>query len=344
VRLLTAPGCGGIAVVAATTAAERRALLASLRTGAGAPVDVAAGAPPRRACLVLDGLVLDEVLVVDRGESGLEVHTHGSPALLAALAARLGPLQPAEVSPAYALLQQSLSTGQLQFCLEQLSCDFDAFLDGVEAMPPRARAIEVAAALERSRAAQALCEPHRLVLVGRQNAGKSTLFNRLLFRERALTGTTAGLTRDPIAEITTLAGYPYEVVDTAGEGDVADGVDRRALHRARELRGSGEPVLVVDGHAGPSAADVALHRPPMLVVATKDDLGRAPWPSALPCDLRLCCGDAGAAPAVRAAVGEALRARRGLPPAGPVGGPAALTQGQRQRLLRLASAAGAPTA
>jgi hypothetical protein len=64
----------------------------------------------------------------------------------------------------------------------------------------------------------------------------------------------------------------------------------------------------------------------------------------LPCDLRLCCGDAGAAPAVRAAVGEALRARRGLPPAGPVGGPAALTQGQRQRLLRLASAAGAPTA
>ena len=57
----------------------------------------------------------------------------------------------------------------------------------------------------------------KLAIVGRPNAGKSTLLNRLLGQERQLTGPEPGLTRDSIAvTITDTDGYKIELVDTAG--------------------------------------------------------------------------------------------------------------------------------
>ena len=59
--------------------------------------------------------------------------------------------------------------------------------------------------------------PLKLAIVGRPNAGKSTLLNRLLGQERQLTGPEPGLTRDSIAvTITDTDGYKIELVDTAG--------------------------------------------------------------------------------------------------------------------------------
>ena len=59
--------------------------------------------------------------------------------------------------------------------------------------------------------------PLKLAIVGRPNAGKSTLLNRLLGQERQLVGPEPGLTRDSIAVIITDAdGYQIELVDTAG--------------------------------------------------------------------------------------------------------------------------------
>src|SRR5262249_13767577 len=141
--------------------------------------------------------------------------------------------------------------------------------------------------------------------------------------------------RDPVVEVACLADYPYELVDTAGEGPAATPVDAAALQRARAA--TGMRVLVVDGSVGPTATDPALRRG-AVGVATKADLPRGPWPDDFACDLRVAATDA--ASALRGEFGDLLRRRRGLPPAGPVGGPAALTAADAVELRRLASAAG----
>jgi GTP-binding protein len=56
----------------------------------------------------------------------------------------------------------------------------------------------------------------RVVLAGRPNVGKSTLFNRLLRRRRAITDPTPGVTRDPVEADALLAGRPVRLIDTGG--------------------------------------------------------------------------------------------------------------------------------
>ena len=55
-----------------------------------------------------------------------------------------------------------------------------------------------------------------LVIAGRPNVGKSTLFNRLLHKRRAITDPTPGVTRDPIEETAFINGKPVRIMDTGG--------------------------------------------------------------------------------------------------------------------------------
>ena len=87
--------------------------------------------------------------------------------------------------------------------------------------------------------------------------------------------------------------------------------------------------------------------PDTLVVCNKRDLPQATrsWPVALAPRVPVSCLDPAQACLVREVVGEALRSLRELPPAGPVGGPAALDTSQRQALEKaLARAGGASPA
>jgi GTP-binding protein len=59
-------------------------------------------------------------------------------------------------------------------------------------------------------------KPLQLALLGRQNVGKSTLFNKVLQDDRVLTGPIPGLTRDAIAVDWTWENHPVQLVDTAG--------------------------------------------------------------------------------------------------------------------------------
>lgn len=332
-RTLTPPGLAGVAV-AHFDDAERAKLLACLMAEDGHPLILRAGAAPRRARLRIRGEVVDDVLVVDRGAVGVEVHTHGAPTVLRLLQEEFGE-SASPVDAASALLRHAMSLAQLQLAIEQCAVDFDRALNGASELDPRAARVAIAAAWARSRVAMALANPQRLVLVGRQNVGKSSLFNRMLFRERVLTGASPGLTRDPVVEVTTLSGYPYELVDTAGEGDALRPVDAQAIARGRDQRRSGMVVLVVDVTREPVEFEKELVRSGCFVLHNKMDLAAGQvareW---LPNAAVAAATELGSV--IRSKVGEALRLFRELPVAGPVGGFAALEAGALARLRHCA--------
>ena len=102
----------------------------------------------------------------------------------------------------------------------------------------------------------------RVAIVGRPNAGKSTLFNRLLRRRKALVDPTPGVTRDANEAVAIFDDRAVLLVDTGGfEAEGAAGLD--VAVRERSLAAIVDAALVVyvlDGKAGLSAADEAAAR------------------------------------------------------------------------------------
>ena len=84
-----------------------------------------------------------------------------------------------------------------------------------------------------------------LAIVGRPNAGKSSLFNRLVERDRAIVTATPGTTRDLVTERISLDGIPLELVDTAGLRETAEEVEQLGIARSREALADAALVLVV---------------------------------------------------------------------------------------------------
>ncbi len=72
----------------------------------------------------------------------------------------------------------------------------------------------------------------RVAIVGKPNVGKSTLLNRLLGRDRAITSATPGTTRDTIEETAILEGLPIRLVDTAGIRKTKENIESEGIRRA----------------------------------------------------------------------------------------------------------------
>lgn len=334
-RLLTPPGSGGVAVVEVTGPDREVAL--------GAILDDRGGGALRLVGVVAkDGSIVDRALRVERpGGEALELHLHGSPAVLSAVAEAVGGFAVGEpAGAAERLMADAVHPNQLALALEQQRCGgFAALRSELGSLSGESRDAALELARSRNRVAQALVEPCSCVLVGRQNAGKSTLLNRLAFRERALTGASPGLTRDPVREAVVLSGYPYRLIDTAGLGDAVDELDAWAQSRSRQALDEGLVVLVADGSVPLGPVEAELGPRAAFWVRTKSDLVPAPWiaPAGVPC-VPVSCLEPGHAATVRAAVGEALRELRGLPPApvAGVGGPVALDAAERDEFERIA--------
>ncbi len=116
-----------------------------------------------------------------------------------------------------------------------------------------------------------------LAIVGRPNAGKSSLFNRLVERERAIVTATPGTTRDLVTERVSLQGIPVELIDTAGLRASADEAEAMGIAKSREAMADADVVVVVvDATVGMSAEDEALiaglEGRACLVVWNKSDL------------------------------------------------------------------------
>jgi tRNA modification GTPase len=84
-----------------------------------------------------------------------------------------------------------------------------------------------------------------LAIVGRPNVGKSSLFNRLVERERAIVTATPGTTRDLVSETVAIGGIPVRLVDTAGIRRALDEAERIGILKSMEALADADIVLVV---------------------------------------------------------------------------------------------------
>ena len=96
----------------------------------------------------------------------------------------------------------------------------------------------------------------RAAIIGRPNAGKSSLLNQLLGHERAIVSPVAGTTRDTIEETANLRGLPVIFIDTAGLREARDEIELEGIRRSRASLASAEFILhVLDASEPLTAAD-----------------------------------------------------------------------------------------
>ena len=103
----------------------------------------------------------------------------------------------------------------------------------------------------------AVCEGVSVALVGGVNAGKSSLFNRLVGRERSIVDAEPGTTRDYVEANVVWDGVPITLIDTAGERAEAAGVEGRGLELGRQRAAEADLQLVVTpvGERAPEIGD-----------------------------------------------------------------------------------------
>ena len=135
------------------------------------------------------------------------------------------------------------------------------------------------------RAGRVVREGRMVVILGRPNAGKSSLFNALVGAARAIVTEVPGTTRDLLTERVDIDGVPVTLVDTAGLRDAGDAIEAEGVSRARQARDvAALTVVVVDGST-PLSADsrrlIAESAPAGLIVVSKVDLPRQWEPAEL---------------------------------------------------------------
>jgi len=161
-------------------------------------------------------------------------------------------------------------------------------LDDVDVVPPAQIEAAIAAVITplevlaaSFRRGQMMRSGASLALVGRPNAGKSSLFNRLLERDRAIVTPLPGTTRDTVEESLALGGVPLRLIDTAGlrlQGDApADEAEAIGITRSHEALADADLVLLIHDatqtmREEERALAASLEGRPHLLVLNKIDL------------------------------------------------------------------------
>lgn len=135
---------------------------------------------------------------------------------------------------------------------------------------------ELSALARQGRAGRVVREGRMVVIAGRPNAGKSSLFNALVGAARAIVTDVPGTTRDMLTERVDINGVPVTLVDTAGLREPLDAIEAEGVARARQAQQVAALTLVVFDRSAPFTdveqrlADDA--PAPKVVAATKADL------------------------------------------------------------------------
>ena len=118
----------------------------------------------------------------------------------------------------------------------------------------------------------------KLALIGRPNVGKSSLFNRLLGKDRAIVTHLPGTTRDTLSEAFSLHGIPVELIDTAGIRETEDFVEKLGVERTRTAIADADFVIAIieaNHQPAPDEIEFFAQLPIQLFVLNKCDLGVA---------------------------------------------------------------------
>ena len=99
--------------------------------------------------------------------------------------------------------------------------------------------------LENGRKGRILKEGIRTLLIGKPNAGKSSILNLLLKQERAIVTEIAGTTRDVLEEELNLGGFHLKLIDTAGIRETENQIEQIGVEKTREMLKTSELVLYV---------------------------------------------------------------------------------------------------
>jgi len=314
-RVETAPGRGGIAVIALSgpgADAVLQRVFRPWRAHAGGDEGVL-----QLGHVVAGDEIIDEAVVGRRG-GRIEINIHGGPQAaratlrtLAQAGADVRPAAPAEPDSFWVahprwnnpgLGREMLAAIAVARSGRVVAAVATQWSGGVSELARRALdAIEREAAgggpaplaVDLRRAADGLAtmrkllEPPEVVLAGPPNVGKSTLANALTGRQVSIVHDVPGTTRDWVRELALLDGVPVWLTDTAGIWADAVGIDAEAVRRARRRVDRADLVVLIetgeafDAPAWLGAGDV-------LRVAGKYDLpaGRQAWPGpARPADV-----------------------------------------------------------
>ena len=135
------------------------------------------------------------------------------------------------------------------------------------------------ALIAQARVGRVLRDGYRVVIVGKPNAGKSSLMNRLSGEDTAIVTEVAGTTRDILREQINIDGLAVELVDTAGLRNDPDRIEAEGIRRAREALQSADAVLWIQDASDTEKCTINEELPddiPIIVVRNKVDLTKEP--------------------------------------------------------------------
>ncbi len=242
----------------------------------------------------LDGDVREEVVVVRVGPQVFELHSHGGSAVVRAIQATLedagcveddsadaafpvgGPTSrqawhdlPNAITPTCAGILLAQAKGALDRAVDEVA-------EALDVGDHRWASNLVSRLIASFRLGRHVLEPFRLQLAGPANAGKSSLFNRWLGYERAITHGEPGTTRDILEAGMVCRGFPLTLVDGAGLHDPgSDLLEQEGIRRVIRRAALADLIIwIVDGSDPMAMAELPewVRRRPHLAVVNKTDL------------------------------------------------------------------------
>ena len=178
-------------------------------------------------------------------------------------------------------------TNQIRESLLGIAAHLEACIDfpeeGIDPATGHALADQIKAARERVNSLLAtanegriLREGVRLAIVGKPNAGKSSLLNRLLGYERAIVSEIPGTTRDTVEEVASLRGVPFRIIDTAGLRPSDDRIEQAGIERTYRAIERADVVLHVVDATESEPIESLTHDKPEIIAFNKTDQIRNP--------------------------------------------------------------------
>jgi tRNA modification GTPase len=187
-------------------------------------------------------------LDLTRAESVMEIVGAKSDAGLDQAVRRLSGVLETEINAIKELLVHALAETELNLDYSEVD-GVDSVRDGLPARAQVEQALGKLDALAEHYSYDKLCRDGALVvLAGKPNAGKSSLFNLLIREERSIVTATPGTTRDWIEGWISLGGIPVRLVDTAGLREADGEIEKIGIERSRQLLTAADITLyILDG-------------------------------------------------------------------------------------------------